>query len=365
MTQKDKGPRMLIQESQFVSLRTRAHSLCVLVCVLLALVSIAPSASAATPAVLTEQGRLFDSGDLPVQGALSFVFTLYDTAAGDNVLWTETLPDVPVDDGYFSAQVGTVTPIPSNVFDGSIRYLGIAIGSDAEMSPRQAITSVAYALVAENATGDITPSSISINGSPVIDAKGHWVGASVGLAGPAGPGGPAGPAGPAGPEGATGETGSPGANGVPGAPGQSVVGQSEPAGSNCLTGGVKLTSASGVNYVCNGDTSGVVGPTGPVGPAGQSVVGQSEPPGANCAAGGAKLTSASGTTFVCNGVAGASGAVGPPGPTGAAGPIGAAGRCRRANRCHWFHRPCWRYRASGCHGSRWSIRGWSIRTQQR
>jgi hypothetical protein len=46
--------------------------------------------------------------------------------------------------------------------------------------------------------------------------------------------------------------GDPGAMGNMGSPGQSVVASSEPAGANCQSGGVKLVSASGTNYVCNG-----------------------------------------------------------------------------------------------------------------
>jgi len=175
------GTRMQVQPMMVIP-RWRSKACAFGVVVLAALIASLTgvrSARAAVPALLTEQGRLFDAKDLPVHGALSFVFTLYDSPTGENALWTETVPDVPFDDGYFSVQVGSVAPIPTSVFDGSIRYLGIAIDSDVEMSPRQAITSVPYALLAQNATGDITPTSVSINGSRVIDEKGRWVGVST------------------------------------------------------------------------------------------------------------------------------------------------------------------------------------------
>ena len=38
----------------------------------------------------------------------------------------------------------------------------------------------------------------------------------------------------------------------PGPAGASVAVVTEPSGANCVTGGVKLTSVSGVNYICNG-----------------------------------------------------------------------------------------------------------------
>jgi hypothetical protein len=52
--------------------------------------------------------------------------------------------------------------------------------------------------------------------------------------------------------GAQGDQGIQGIQGIPGANGTSVTGVIEPAGANCLAGGVKYTSASGDNYVCNG-----------------------------------------------------------------------------------------------------------------
>ena len=60
-------------------------------------------------------------------------------------------------------------------------------------------------------------------------------------------------------------------------------------------------------FVCNGlngvpGPPGPAGPPGPPGPPGVSVVVVVEPPGVNCLAGGVKITSADGTFFVCNGV---------------------------------------------------------------
>jgi Phage Tail Collar Domain/Collagen triple helix repeat (20 copies) len=81
----------------------------------------------------------------------------------------------------------------------------------------------------------------------------------TGADGPAGPAGSTGAAGPTGPAGSTGATGPAGATGTTGAAGQSVASSVEGAGANCTAGGVKLVSASGTNYVCNGtDTAAAV-----------------------------------------------------------------------------------------------------------
>jgi hypothetical protein len=110
----------------------------------------------------------------------------------------------------------------------------------------------------------------------------------IGMTGPAGAQGPVGMTGPAGPLGMVGPAGMTGPAGPAGQAGQSVTVTPEAAGANCAAGGVKLTTASGTSYVCNGA-------------GGQGVTVTSENPGANCAAGGIKVQSGASTTYVCNG----------------------------------------------------------------
>jgi len=114
----------------------------------------APSATAA-PTVydnLTQQGRLLGSDGNPVPNAqLTFTFTLYDAATAGNTLWTENQSITP-DNGYFSAKLGETTALPPAVFDGTkILFLGIKIGTDTEMAPRQSVTAVPFALRAREA----------------------------------------------------------------------------------------------------------------------------------------------------------------------------------------------------------------------
>lgn len=66
--------------------------------------------------------------------------------------------------------------------------------------------------------------------------------------GPQGPEGPQGPIGPQGPVGPQGPIAPQGADGIPG---QSVTVSVEPPGSNCTSGGQKLSSISGTSFVCN------------------------------------------------------------------------------------------------------------------
>jgi hypothetical protein len=141
-------------------------------------------ARADVPAFLTQQGRLFDSSNMPVTGMTTFVFSLYTAASGGTAAWTET-QSITLDSGYFSAQLGEVTAIPPATFVnaasmGQTLYLGIKVNTDPELSPRQPLLSVPYALVAQNAIGDITPHTVSVNGKQVIDSMGNWVGPATG-----------------------------------------------------------------------------------------------------------------------------------------------------------------------------------------
>ena len=142
------------------------------------------SAESDVPDFLTHQGRLFDDMGVPITDTLDVTFTLYDgPGVGANVLWTET-QSVDFDEGYYSAELGSVTAIDVDaLFDGSARWLGVAVDADPEMTPRATVGSVPYAMVAQQVNGDINPTSVSIDGfGPVIDATGAWVGLPTGIA---------------------------------------------------------------------------------------------------------------------------------------------------------------------------------------
>jgi hypothetical protein len=146
----------------------------------------------------------------------------------------------------------------------------------------------------------------------------------TGATGPQGAKGDTGAVGATGPQGAKGDTGAVGATGPQGTPGATgPQGAKGDTGATGATGPQGTTGATGAT-----GPQGTTGATGATGPAGQSVVGASEPPGANCADGGVKFTSASGVEYVCNGApgpTGPAGATGPQGTPGAAGPQGTPG----------------------------------------
>jgi hypothetical protein len=102
-------------------------------------------AHAAVPQTLTHQGRLLDVSNVPIEGDLGFTFKIYAEATGGTPLWTEALT-ITLDDGYFSVQLGSKTAFPANLFDAGPLFLGITASSDPEMTPRQPIASVPFAI---------------------------------------------------------------------------------------------------------------------------------------------------------------------------------------------------------------------------
>jgi hypothetical protein len=89
--------------------------------------------------MFTEQGQLFNSASVPIDGVqLPCAFALYSVPNGGTALWTETQSIKPAK-GAFSATLGSVDPIGTDVLATSPLFLGITIGPDAEMTPRQQV----------------------------------------------------------------------------------------------------------------------------------------------------------------------------------------------------------------------------------
>ncbi|HLM73359.1 MAG TPA: collagen-like protein, partial [Polyangiaceae bacterium] len=133
-----------------------------------------PSASAAVPATITHQGRLYNAKGAPLTEKLDVIFAIYADEGGTTELWKEARA-VSFEEGYFSVALGEDTPFGAGVFDGSVRYLGIKVGDDPEMTPRAAVRSVPYAMLANDVSGDINPHSISVQGfGVVVNENGEW-----------------------------------------------------------------------------------------------------------------------------------------------------------------------------------------------
>jgi hypothetical protein len=136
---------------------------------------IAPTLALAVPTQIAQQGRLLDSGGAPIEGAHSVEFTLYDAASGGAEVWSETA-NVNFTGGYYAWLLGSTTPIDSADLDISELYLGIALDSAPELSPRLRVASVPYALLSDTASnvqgGVVDASELRINGTTIVDGSG-------------------------------------------------------------------------------------------------------------------------------------------------------------------------------------------------
>ena len=121
---------------------------------------------AAVSHLIRYQGRLVDSAGSPLTTPQTLTFRLYDdpTPGQGNKAWGETHSSVPVTNGQFSVLLGNGTleagSPPLSDVDWSVPlWLAVQVGTDPEMTPRQAIASVPLALraeLAEQLEGPIT-----------------------------------------------------------------------------------------------------------------------------------------------------------------------------------------------------------------
>ncbi len=103
------------------------------------------------------QGQLTDASGTPLAGTYDLTFRLYNAASGGTPLCEDT-DAVSVDNGLFFAEMDFCTA--SNI-NGQQLYLGIEVGSDGEMTPRQPIYALPYAWSLRpgaHIAGDVTAS---------------------------------------------------------------------------------------------------------------------------------------------------------------------------------------------------------------
>ena len=99
------------------------------------------------PRTMNYQGYLKDNNSILVDGTVTMKFCIWNAETGGNTpLWSETV-SVEVKKGIYSVILGLTDSIDLP-FDAPY-YLGVTVGTDQEMSPRQPLSSVPYALNTE------------------------------------------------------------------------------------------------------------------------------------------------------------------------------------------------------------------------
>ncbi len=132
---------------------------------------------------LNFQGRLTDSLGNPITTSTNMQFRLYNVANGGTPLYqTGACSITPDQDGIFNVIIGSDCgfEIPNSVFtENTSIYLGVTIGADSEMIPRQPIANVGYAINAETLQG--FPPGNSTSTIPFINKDGDLL---IGVASP-------------------------------------------------------------------------------------------------------------------------------------------------------------------------------------
>jgi hypothetical protein len=136
------------------------------------LTTINAGAAFAVPQTINYQGYLTDPDGIPLDVTVDMTFSVYDAAEGGVAVWNESHSGVIVTEGIFNVVLGETSPFSPADFAGD-RYLGVQVGIDAEMTPRQKFTSVAFAIAAEyaSAVGDGTVTTASLSDTAVTSGK--------------------------------------------------------------------------------------------------------------------------------------------------------------------------------------------------
>ena len=87
------------------------------------------------------QGRVTDSEGNPLDGTYTMTFSLYEASTGGSSLDSDT-HSVTVTNGLFN----TYIDFDPDYFDGKALWLAVTMGADPEMTPRQELRPVPYAL---------------------------------------------------------------------------------------------------------------------------------------------------------------------------------------------------------------------------
>ena len=148
----------LVRTSRPVAPRARSRLLGAaarLVPAIVALGTLAAGSRAAwsMPELLSFSGFLTDATGEPVhcadpQACFSMRFRVYQSADGGTAVWDESMDNVPVLHGVFHVLLGQQEPLYLRDLDVADLWLGIQVGDNPEMRPRQRVASTVFAFFA-------------------------------------------------------------------------------------------------------------------------------------------------------------------------------------------------------------------------
>jgi len=161
-----------------------------ILCLVLAMLAALPVSAQGGAGVITFQGQLADGNGGFLTGAYNLHFTIYDAESGGTALWgPETHNSVPVSQGLFMVQLGSIEVLDGAIFDGAARWLEMAVWNGAAwetLSPRLLMGGAVYAFQAGGLPPDTTLTGTGqvvlsvVNTAGKIGVKGVSEGATSG-----------------------------------------------------------------------------------------------------------------------------------------------------------------------------------------
>lgn len=119
---------------------------------LLILAASSSNGTSQVPNVLSYDGYLTNSNGQPINGRKDLTFTLYADPTGGTPIWQEVHQSIQVSGGVFRVVLGRGTvPQPMTIPFDQQYYLGVRVGNDPEMTPRQELMPSAYSFRARTA----------------------------------------------------------------------------------------------------------------------------------------------------------------------------------------------------------------------
>ncbi len=140
------------------------------------LLALATSTASAAPLSLTWQGRLLDTLGSPVSGNETLTVDLFSDINAVTPDWTDDFSQ-DVDSGFFSIEIGSNTPLPTDLFSGGDVWIQVSTAAGA-LSGRQHLTSVPFSLVSAGITVDSStpnPFTCDTAGATVYDSAADGV----------------------------------------------------------------------------------------------------------------------------------------------------------------------------------------------
>ena len=97
------------------------------------------SAFAQESQTITYQGELNNVRGEPITASYAMTFRFYNAETEGELLWEEIKPNVAIEDGNFTVNLGDTNPIPADLAQAPTLYMGISVGEGQEFSPRMKV----------------------------------------------------------------------------------------------------------------------------------------------------------------------------------------------------------------------------------